>query len=108
MHRTARPTAMRPHRKVAPMSQTALPASPIEEVAEFFARAPSLAEIATFQLSDAAQNWISQLLDKEDEGTLTSEERHQLDELLIVQDLVTLIRSRVPPDIGAQATHSQA
>lgn len=79
------------------MSQTTPTLSPIEEVAEFFARGPSLAEIAHFQLSDAAQGAISQLLEKEDDGTLTAEERHQLDELLIVNDLVTLIRSRIPP-----------
>ena len=78
------------------MSQSAPPYSPIEEVAEFFARGPSLKEIVNFQLSDAAQTGIRELLDKEDAGTLNSEERHQLDELLVINDLVTLIRSRVP------------
>lgn len=75
------------------MSQTAPSRSPIEEVAEFFARGPSIAEIAKFELSDPAQVWISELLEKEDDGTLSAEERHQLDELLVVNDLVTLIRS---------------
>ncbi len=69
--------------------------SPIEEVAEFFGRGPSREEIRRFQLSDDTQAWISELLDKEDGGTLNAEERHQLDELLIIHDVVTLIRSHV-------------
>lgn len=88
------------------MGQTAPPQSPIEEVAEFFAHGPSTEEIARFQLSDAAQSWIRELLDKEDDGTLSAEERHQLDELLIVNDLVTLIRSRVPTTLPPLGSHS--
>jgi hypothetical protein len=90
------------------MSQTTPSLSPIEEVAEFFARGPSVTEIARFELSDPAQAWSSDLLEKEDDGTLSAEERHQLDELLIVNDLVTLIRSRVPPSTPATATHDPA
>ena len=89
------------------MSQSAPSYSPIEEVAEFFARGPSLEEITRFQLSDAAQTWISELLEREDDGTLAAEERHHLDELLIVNDLVTLIRSRVHPNTGMPAAPSQ-
>jgi hypothetical protein len=85
------------------MSHAAPALGPIEEVAEFFARGPSLEEIARFQLSEPAQELIAELLDKEDDGTLTAEERRQLDELLIVNDLVALIRSRVPPSTGVLA-----
>ncbi len=80
------------------MSQSAPSHSPIEEVAEFFGRGPSREEIRQFQLSNETQAWISELLDKEDDGTLSAEERHQLDELLVIHDVVTLIRSQVPPD----------
>jgi hypothetical protein len=80
------------------MSRSAPSHSPIEEVAEFFGRGPSRDEIRQFQLSDETQVWISELLDKEDDGTLSAEECHQLDELLIIHDVVTLIRSQVPPD----------
>lgn len=78
------------------MSQSAPSDSPIEEVAEFFVRGPSREEIRQFQLSDETQAWTSELLDKDDDGTLTAEERRQLDELLIIHDVVTLIRSQVP------------
>lgn len=79
------------------MSQASV-LSPIEEVAEFFARGPSREEIARFQLSDAAQEQISQLLDKEDDGALTAEEQRQLDELMLLNDVVMLIRSRIPDE----------
>ena len=77
------------------MSHSAPSHIPIEEVAEFFGLGPSRDEIRQFQLSDETQVWISELLDKEDDGTLSAEERHQLDELLIIHDVVTLIRSHV-------------
>jgi hypothetical protein len=70
--------------------------SPVEEVAAFFAQAPSRGDIARFQLSKAAQEQIARLLDKEDDGALSTEEKRQLDELLILNDLVALIRSQVP------------
>ena len=79
--------------------------SPIEEVAEFFAHGPSREEIARFQLSDAAQEQISRLLDKEDDGALTPEEQRQLDELMLLNDVVTLIRSRVSDEaVNAEDT----
>ena len=90
------------------MSQSAPPRNPIEEVAEFFARGPSLSEISRFELSSSTQAWISELLDKEDDGLLTAEERHQLDELLMVHDLITLIRSRVPPTTEPSSASQQA
>ncbi|HEX8731558.1 MAG TPA: hypothetical protein VF725_05800 [Ktedonobacterales bacterium] len=76
------------------MSQTAPSPSPLEEVADFFAGGPSVTEIARFHLSDAALDWINDLLEREDDGTLSADERRQLDELLVVNDLVALIRSR--------------
>ncbi len=86
------------------MSQTTLPHNPIEEVADFFARGPSLAEIARFQLSEEAQNRISELLEREDDGALEAEERRQLDELLIINDLVMLIRARAGSPGSAPAS----
>jgi len=90
------------------MNQSAPSHSPIEEVAEFFGRGPSREEIRQFQLSEETQAWISELLDKEDDGTLSAEERHQLDELLIIQDVVTLIRSQVPPNASTSQVNGRA
>ena len=88
------PVAPFEERKGRRVSQAPL-LSPVEEVADFFARSPSREEIARCQLSDAAQEQISQLLDKEDDGALAADEQRQLDELVPPNDRVTLIRSRV-------------
>lgn len=90
------------------MSHSAPSHSPIEEIAEFFGRGPSREEIRQFQLSATTQTWINELLDKEDDGTLSTEERHQLDELLIIHDVVTLIRSQVPSDAATSQPNGQA
>lgn len=78
---------------------------PTEEVAEFFARGPSPREIAAFRLSDDTISLIRELLYKNSAGTLTPEESQQLDELVLIDRIVNLIRSRVSLDdeeLGAQ------
>ena len=77
------------------MSQTSV-VRPTEEVAAFFARGPSIDEIAAFRLSDRAVERIRELLDKNAEGALSPEESEELDELAVLDRLVTLIRSRLP------------
>jgi hypothetical protein len=69
---------------------------PTEEIADFFARAPSQQEIAAFRLSDAAQARARELLEKNASGTLTPEETAELDELAVLDRIVMLIRSRLP------------
>lgn len=68
--------------------------SPIEEVVSFFARGPSPGEIACFHLTDAAQDHIRGLLGKNSEGTLTREESRELDKIMALNDVVSLIRVR--------------
>ena len=70
--------------------------SPTEEIADFFSRAPSQEEIAAFHLSDAAQARARELQVKNASGTLTPAETAELDELVVLDRLVTLIRSRLP------------
>lgn len=83
------------------MSQSS-DANPIEEVVDFFTQAPSREEIAAFHLSDAAQEHIRDLLAKNAAGTLTREENRNLDKIMVLNDVVSLIRARVQ---GAQASH---
>jgi hypothetical protein len=69
---------------------------PTEEIAAFFARGPSAEEIAAFRLSDATLARVRTLLDKNAAGTLTREESEELDQLVLLDRIVMLIRSRVP------------
>ncbi len=77
------------------MSQTSM-LRPTEQVALFFARGPSPQEIASFQLSDEALAHIRELLYKNSAGTLTADEASELDELIVLDKIVNLIRSQAP------------
>lgn len=76
------------------MSQASM-VSPVEEVVEFFSRGPSREEIAAFRLSSVAQDRLRDLLHKNSTGELTQEEHHMLDEMVLLDDIVSLISARV-------------
>ena len=83
------------------MSQTST-LSPMQEVVEFFASVPSREQIATFRLSETAQQHIRELLARNSAGTLTDEEVRELDKIMGLNDVVTLIRVRAQQVQGAQ------
>ena len=68
--------------------------SPVDEVIEFFAHGPSREQIAAFRLSEAAQGHIRALLGKNAAGTLTTAEEHELDKMVLLDDIISLIRVR--------------
>jgi len=76
------------------MSQTPT-VSPVEEVVAFCAQAPSRQDIAAFRLSEAAQDRLRDLLRRNASATLSPEEAHQLDQMVLLDDIVSLIRARV-------------
>lgn len=82
------------------MSQASM-TSPVEEVVEFFSRGPSREEIAAFRLSEAAQERLRELLRKNSAGELTPDEQRQLDQMVLLDDVVSLIRARVRGSAGA-------
>ncbi len=69
--------------------------SPVEEVVEFFARGPSREEIAAFRLSDVAQDRVRELLHRNATGAATQEEHRGLDQMVLLDDVISLIRARV-------------
>lgn len=79
--------------------------NPTGEVVEFFARGPSREEIAAFRLSDAAQERLRELLRGNAAGALTREEDRELDQMVLLDDIIALIRARVrrtePPSAGS-------
>jgi hypothetical protein len=68
--------------------------SPVTEVVEFFARGPSRETIAAFRLSPDAREKILRLLEKNAAGTLTGEEERELDQMILLDDILSLIRAR--------------
>lgn len=65
------------------------------EVAEFLAHAPSSDEMARYHISDAAQERVRDLMDKNADGTLTPTETAELDEITVLDQLFTLIRAHL-------------
>ena len=72
--------------------------SPIGEVVAFFSTGPSREQIADFQLSEAAKERLRDLLRKNSSGELSSEEARELDQMVLLDDIVSLIKARVRAD----------
>jgi hypothetical protein len=69
--------------------------SPVNEVIEFFARAPSREDIAAFRLSLAARERLRALLARNAAGMLSPEEQRELDQMVLLDDILSLLRARV-------------
>lgn len=63
-------------------------------VTDFLASAPSLEEIAAYRLPDSLQIWAHDLLDKNREGSLSDEERAQMEEFRQIDHLLTLVKAK--------------
>src|SRR6266705_6387044 len=63
------------------------------EVVEFLARGPRPQEIVAFHPSEAATERSRELLRRNKEGTLTAAEEAELEEMALLDQLVTLIKS---------------
>lgn len=83
-------------------------ARPVDEVIEFFARGPSREEIAAFQLSHAAQEHIQALIHKNSAGKLTPEEDRELDKMVLLDDIISLIRVRVKQPVSFEEQRSDS
>ena len=77
--------------------------SPVGEVIEFFAHAPSQEDIVAFRLSSAASRRLRELLAGNAAGMLTADEQHELDQMVLLDDLLSLIRARVQGSMAATA-----
>jgi hypothetical protein len=74
----------------------ALPAAPSlqDEVIDFLASGPTPEQILALHPSDAVQQRISALLDRNRSSTLTADEQTELDEYLRLDHFVTLLKAR--------------
>ena len=69
--------------------------NPVNEVIDFFARAPSREDIAAFRLSPAAHGRLRTLLARNAAGMLSPEEQRELDQMVLLDDILSLLRARV-------------
>lgn len=64
------------------------------EVADFIVSQPSLEAIADFRASDALQQRLDELLDKNGEEGLTADEQHEVDQMLTISHLMTMMKAK--------------
>lgn len=82
--------------------------SPVEELATFLASRPSVQEIAAFRLSDSALARVEELMDRNKQGILTADEERELDRLILLDDVIGLIQSRLPAGEAGESRPSGA
>jgi hypothetical protein len=63
-------------------------------VTDFLGTAPSLEEIAAYRLPDNLQQRAQQLLDKNRAGTLSEEERHEIEDFRQIDHLLMLVKAK--------------
>lgn len=66
----------------------------VEEIIDFLGQGPRPKEIVAFHASEESQKRVRELLDKNREGTLTSEEQAELDATETLNHLFALIKAR--------------
>lgn len=64
------------------------------EVADFLASEPTLEDLANYMVSDAAQHYMDGLLDKNSAGELSPDERLELEKLLTISHVMTLVKTK--------------
>lgn len=67
----------------------------MSELADFFASAPSRAQIIAFKPSDAVSQRVHGLLELNRAGTLTDDRRKELDHLEFAESLMQLVKARI-------------
>lgn len=68
---------------------------PIMEVVDFLLTRPTDEQILAFRLSTETQALASELLEKNREGTLSRDERYELDKLLHLDTFMTLLKAKL-------------
>ena len=72
-------------------------------ITDFLSSAPSLQEIADFRLPDDLQQRAHSLLDKNREGTLSENEREEMEEFRQIDHLLTLIKAKARLKLKARS-----
>lgn len=79
-----------------------------DDFIDFLATGTTAESLIAFSLSPAAQDRLADLLDRAELGTLTADERSELDKVLVMEHLLRLAKAKAHLYLQAQATESQA
>lgn len=64
------------------------------EIADFITSQPTLEDIIAYHISPSQQERIDDLLDRNREGTLSSEERQEMEMYLIISHVMSLAKAK--------------
>jgi hypothetical protein len=73
-----------------------------QEIINFLAASPTLEQVVDFKISDAAQERLEDLLDKNREGELTEEERAELNQYFQYRHVMILLKASARRAINAR------
>jgi hypothetical protein len=76
----------------------------VNDIVDFLSRGPSQAEIAAFRLSPSAIAYLHELLAHSSAGTATPDEQRELDQMVLLDDILSLIRARAHGDAPSAAS----
>jgi hypothetical protein len=67
----------------------------LSELAEFFASGPTLQQVLDHHPSECVQERIRELLLRNNEGQLTDKEEAELDEMIVCEMLMRLVKAKI-------------
>jgi hypothetical protein len=73
------------------------------ELADFLVSQPALDEIAAYKVPPSTQQYVDDLLEKNREGGLSSEERLELEKILAIVDVMDLAKAKARLKLAGKA-----
>ncbi len=73
------------------------------DLADFLVSQPTLEEIAAYKVPPAVQQHIDNLLEKNGEGGLSSEERLELEKIVAIADVMDLAKAKARLKLAGKA-----
>ncbi len=73
------------------------------ELADFLVSQPTLQEMAEYRVSESLQEYIDNQLEHNSAGNLSSDERLELERILAVSHLMTLVKTKAKLKLAGKA-----
>lgn len=73
------------------------------EVADFLTSEPSLEDLANYTVTSATQHYLDTLMEKNSAGELSPDERLELEKLLTISHVMTLVKTKAKLKLSGRA-----
>jgi hypothetical protein len=78
-------------------------ASIFSEMAEFISSEPSIEAVAAYQIPSNVQERVDFLLEKNSDGSISAEEKQELEKILVIGDLMNLAKAKAKLKLAGKA-----